>query len=92
MPIAEALSLGVPVVANRDCPASAWLLKEGHLGTLCGSAPKEVADGLDLALSSTAEKQAEGQRAVHALCNPSRVLELYEEAYQAAKKRYSGGS
>jgi len=95
--IAEAMALGVPVVAGARSGGVPYQLDYGRAGVLVDvENPAAVADGIEQMLSP-GDEQMQVRRAawsrIERLCRPSVVIEAYERIYESliadAKTRWS---
>jgi glycosyltransferase involved in cell wall biosynthesis len=87
--VVEAWACGKPVVANRDCPAFAELVDDGHDGILCGS-EEEIATALERLLAepqAAARLGAAGRKKAFARYTWERMAEAIEQALLAAADR-----
>jgi glycosyltransferase involved in cell wall biosynthesis len=86
MPVAEAMWLGIPVVAAKQAGGSRWLVGASQYGELAdGLSPREMADGLHRVLERSddvLDKVARAQERIRKLCSPDAVLDAYEAWYQ----------
>lgn len=93
-PVAEAMALGVPVVAARQAAGCAWLVEEGASGTLCdGTAAEEMANALGSVLRAPAAAELladKGRERIRALCRPDVVLKSYAGEYERAERLHRG--
>lgn len=88
MSVAEAMWLGVPVVAARQAGGSRWLVGQGQYGELVdGKSTGDMAQGLKRALEggeSVREKIRLARERTREICDPDVVLEGYENLYREA--------
>jgi glycosyltransferase involved in cell wall biosynthesis len=83
-PVAEAMALGVPVVATRQAGGPRWLLEDGRWGGLVdGADAAGMADAVRLAYAGGQDTAAARAR-ILSLCDPTSVLTRYDEAYAEA--------
>lgn len=86
LPVAEAMLRGIPVVASRQAPGPAWLLRDGASGHLVdGFDPDALAAGLAACIRRD-DGPARRAAAEHIsrLCDPERILAAYDETYDRA--------
>lgn len=86
MPVAEAMWLGIPVVACAEAGGCRGLLEDGKLGTLVsGRSVESMAAGLAEAWSGSIEVQDKGRAGreeIRTLCDPDSVIEHYSSLYR----------
>jgi glycosyltransferase involved in cell wall biosynthesis len=85
-PVAEAMLLGVPVLAAREAGGTRWLLDEGRCGLLFdGSAVESIAAAMmAMAVQIPAGMMAAARRRIGQICDADAVLAGYESMYQQA--------
>lgn len=88
LPVAEALWLGVPVVACLQAGGVRWLLQEGKYGFLSdGMDVDSMAEGLEHMIESLSSEASRKQRErakteIRKMCSADTVLGRYEDMYQ----------
>jgi glycosyltransferase involved in cell wall biosynthesis len=88
MAVAEAMALGLPVVAGNDSGAVPWLLDEGRAGFITDvRKPEKIAEALLRCVRETQDrkrKQENAYQRVMTLFSPNFVAGQYERTYEKA--------
>lgn len=88
----EAMWIGIPVVATRQCESSRWLMNQGRLGLLMdGEQPDQLARGMINAINPPRKTLEAARDYIQVLCGADSVLESYESAYLSACHRLAEG-
>lgn len=91
-PIAEAMLMGIPVMAAREAGGARWLLDEGHCGLLVsGVSVQSMASAMNsMALHPRTEMAETAYWRIAQICDADQVLAAYERVYQQAAGSRSG--
>jgi len=88
MAVAEAMALGLPVVAGSDSGAVPWLLDEGRAGFITDvRKPEKIAEALLSCVRETQDRKRKQENAYHrvlTLFSPKFVAGQYERMYEKA--------
>jgi len=95
-PVAEAMALGVPVIAAKEAGGPAWLCESGHGRLVSGRSITDLDQALEDVwqnkISSSVEFQQDLDRArqhINLLCGPDRVLAQWNQEYRAVMDQAS---
>lgn len=86
-PVAEAMALGVPVIASREAGGPSWLLGDGFGRRVNGHSVGEMAGALDAAVHQSGTFQTEAARKhIRTVCDPDVVLGRWTQLYEQIMK------
>ena len=90
MAIAEAMSLGLPVVAGRDAGGVVWQLDRGRAGILVDvTDPRDIARGIFAATGELSAWQAissAARRRAREIFSIERVIDEYLALYESVRR------
>lgn len=91
-PIAEAMLMGIPVMAAREAGGARWLLDEGHCGLLFSGASLEsmASAMISMALHPRTEMTETAYGRIAQICDADEVLAAYERVYRQAASSRTG--
>lgn len=79
--VIEAMSMGIPVVGQKNCKGVAYLVENGVNGFLCEDNPEDIAEKLEKLMLSHGLRLKMGQEAMSAMqqYSPERVWNKWEQ-------------